>query len=65
MDCAIPPTELDELLTLVQRRCSGMERQEHGRDVREVLAAVFVVGAFAAMWPLYRSSPVAVVGVAP
>jgi hypothetical protein len=63
MDRSISSSELQDLLNVVQRRCAGMERSIHGRDVREILAAVFVVGAFAAMWPLYRSSPVAILGV--
>jgi hypothetical protein len=63
MDSSISSAELNELLDLVQQRCAGTERHVHGRDVREVLAALFVVGAFAAMWPIYRSSPVAVFGV--
>jgi len=64
MDRSISSSELQDLLNFVQQRCAGMERTIHGRDVREILAAVFVVGAFAAMWPLYRSSPVAMLGVA-
>src|SRR5271165_3581038 len=64
MDRSISTSELQDLLNVVQQRCAGMERTIHGRDVREILAAVFVVGAFAAMWPLYRSSPVAILGVA-
>jgi len=64
MDRSISSSKLQELLNVVQRRCAGMERSIHGRDVREILAAVFVVGGFAAMWPLYRSSPVAILGVA-
>jgi hypothetical protein len=64
MDRSISSSELQELLDVVQRRCAGSERTIHGRDVREVLAAVFVVGTFAAMWPLYRSSGVAILGVA-
>ena len=63
MERSISPSELDQLLSVVQGRCAEMERQVHGRDVREILAAVFVVGAFAAMWPIYRSSPVAILGV--
>jgi hypothetical protein len=64
MDRSISSSELQDLLDVVQRRCAGMEHSVHGRDVREILAAVFVVGIFAAMWPLYRSSPVAILGVA-
>ncbi len=64
MDRSISSSELEDLLDSVQRRYGGMERSIHGRDVREILAAVFVVGAFAAMWPLYRSAPVAILGVA-
>ncbi len=64
MDRSISSSELEDLLNVVQRRCAGMERSIHRRDVREILAAVFVVGGFAAMWPLYRSSPVAILGVA-
>ncbi len=64
MDRSISSSDLENLLDSVQRRYGGMERSIHGRDVREILAAVFVVGAFAAMWPLYRSSPVAILGVA-
>ena len=64
MDRSISSSKLQELLNVVQRRYAGMERSIHGRDVREILAAVLVVGAFAAMWPLYRSSPVAILGVA-
>lgn len=64
MDRSISTPELQDLLNVVQQRYAGMERSIHGRDVREILAAVFVVGAFAAMWPLYRSSPVAILGVA-
>ena len=41
-----------------------MERQVHVRDVCEVLAAVILVRAIAAAWPLYRSSLVAILGVA-
>ena len=64
MDRSISSSELHDLLNVMQRRCAGLERCIHGRDVREILAAVFVVGAFAAMWPLYRSSLVAILGVA-
>ena len=64
MDRSISSSELQDLLNVVQRRCAGMERTIHGRDIREILAAVLVVGAFSAMWPLYRSSPVAILGVA-
>jgi len=64
MDRSIASPELYELMSVVQQRCAGTERHVHGRDVREILAAVFVVGAFAAMWPLYRSSRVAILGVA-
>jgi len=63
MDRSISSSELQDLLNVVQHRCTGMERTIHGRDVREILAAVFVVGAFASMWPIYRSSPVAILGV--
>jgi hypothetical protein len=64
MDRSIPPNDLNDLVAVVERRCTETERQVRGRDTREVLAALVVVGAFAAMWPLYRSSPVAVFGVA-
>jgi hypothetical protein len=63
MDRAIPRAEIDQLLGVVQRRCAEMERQVHGRDIREILAAVFVVGVFAMMWPVYRTSLVAALGV--
>ena len=64
MDRSISASELNELFTDVQRRYARTERSIHGRDVREILAAILVVGLFAAMWPLYRSSPVAILGVA-
>jgi hypothetical protein len=64
MDRSVSSSEMQDLLDIVQRRCAGLERSIHGRDVREVLAAVFVVGAFAATWPLYRASRVAILGVA-
>ncbi len=57
-------SDLDALANDVQRRFAGVERQIRRRDVREVLAALLVVGIFGALWPSYRSSPVAVLGVA-
>jgi hypothetical protein len=63
MDRSISTSELENLLNDVQSRCTGMDRSIHWRDVREILAAVFVIGVFAAVWPLYRSSPVAILGV--
>jgi hypothetical protein len=64
MDRAIPTSELEKLLDMVQRRYAGIEHQVRGRDIREILVAVLVVGATAVMWPLCRSSPAAVLGFA-
>jgi hypothetical protein len=59
----VPPTELLQILAAVQQRYDRLERSIHRRDIREILAALFVVAAFAAMWPLYRTSFVACLGV--
>jgi hypothetical protein len=64
MDRSIPADQLGQLMDGVQRRCAGVERQVHWRDVREIIASVILVAIFASMWPLYRSSPVAILGVA-
>ena len=32
--------ELQDLLNVVQRRCEGLERTIHWRDIREILAAL-------------------------
>jgi hypothetical protein len=64
MDRSISADELEQLRSGVQQRCAGMERIVHRRDLREIVACLVVVAAFVAMWPLYRSSPVALVGVA-
>lgn len=63
LDRSLPPAEIDPFLLAVQQRYAELERQVHGRDVREILAALIVVGGFAALWPIYRSSPVAIAGV--
>ena len=63
MERSISPADLDQLFDVVQQRSSEMDVQIHGRDVREIIAAVLVVGVFAAMWPIYRSSTVAILGV--
>jgi hypothetical protein len=63
MERSISPSEFEQLLNVVQGRCADLERQVHGRDVREILAALIVIGAFAAMWPIYRASPAAILGV--
>ncbi len=58
-----PVTSSIELLRIVQHRCATLEKQVHSRDLREVLAALLVVGIFAPLWPVYRSSRVAMLGV--
>jgi hypothetical protein len=63
MDRSIPADQLDLLVRGIQERCRGMERIVHGRDLREIVACLVIVAAFAAMWPLYHSSAVALVGV--
>jgi hypothetical protein len=55
--------EMQQVLDGVQQRYSGLERSVHWRDMREILAVVVVVAAFAGMWPLYRSSLVGILGV--
>jgi hypothetical protein len=64
MDRSISPAELDDLMRVAQGRCSEMERQIHGRDLREILACALVIGLFAASLPACRSSPVALSGAA-
>ena len=65
MDRSLPPAEIDRLLGVVQERYAVLERQVHNRDVREILAAVLVVFLFApSLWPVYRQSLVAFLGVA-
>jgi hypothetical protein len=64
VDRPVSSTELQQVLVNVQQRCAGLERSVHWRDVREILAVVFGVAAFAAMWALYRTSFVASLGVA-
>jgi hypothetical protein len=56
--------ELQRLLMDAQRHFGGLERKIYWRDIREILAGVFVAGGFAAGWPIYRSSFVACLGVA-
>lgn len=56
--------ELQQFLGDAQRHFGSLERRIHRRDVREILAAMFVVVGFAAGWPIYRSFPVACLGVA-
>jgi hypothetical protein len=64
MDRTISATETHELFNAMQQRYFTMKKSIHGRDIREILAAILVVAAFAAMWPIYRKSSVAVLGVA-
>ncbi|HEX4144466.1 MAG TPA: hypothetical protein VHY91_13245 [Pirellulales bacterium] len=56
--------DLEKLLGKVRQDFGSLERKIHWRDLREILAAMFVVVAFAAGWPIYRSFPVACLGVA-
>ncbi|HEY2841105.1 MAG TPA: hypothetical protein VGJ26_18260 [Pirellulales bacterium] len=65
-EVARPAATVDpqQLLADAQRRVGSLERGVFWRDVREIMAAVFVVCAFGAAWPLYRSSLVATLGVA-
>jgi hypothetical protein len=60
---SLSTAELNDLLNVVQARCATMERHVRGRDIGEIVAAVIVVAAVASMWPLYRSSLAAVLGV--
>jgi hypothetical protein len=59
----MPSSELQQVLDTVQRRCAKLERSIHWRDVREILAALFVVAASGPMWPVLRTSRVAALGV--
>jgi hypothetical protein len=63
MERSISPSELHELLNHVQERYTSMERTIHGRDLREIVAALLVAVLFAALWPVYRSSLIAVSGI--
>jgi hypothetical protein len=57
-------TDPKQLLAGVQRRFGTLERTIFWRDVREFLAGLVGICAFAAFWPIYRTSLVASVGVA-
>ncbi len=48
----------------VQKRYQELELTVYRRDLREIVAALLAIGMFAAFWPIYRSSPVAIAGVA-
>jgi hypothetical protein len=63
MDRSIPAEELQKLMIGVQQRFGGMEKTVHGRDVREIVASLIVAVTFALMLPLFRSSPVAMLGI--
>jgi hypothetical protein len=56
------PTDWQPLLKDVQDRCAQLERVIQGRDLREILAALFVVAALGTAWPLLQTSRVAVAG---
>ena len=60
---SMPSLELQRVLAAVQRRCDKLEHSIHWRDIREILAALFVVAAFGPMWPIVRASRIAVLGV--
>jgi hypothetical protein len=60
----VPPPELQALFQQTERRCHETERVVYSRDLREIVAALVVVGAFAAILPLCRSSPASMLGVA-
>ena len=64
VDRPLTPAEVRQGLVVVQERYDKLERAVHRRDLREILTVVFVVAALAAMWPLYRASLVAGLGVA-
>jgi len=64
VDRPLPSEQVQQRFADVQRRYDKLERVIHWRDIREILAVVFVVAALAAMWPLYRASLVASLGVA-
>lgn len=61
-DRPMGPPEIRKVLEVVQGRYETVERTVHGRDVREILAALFVIAVFGAMWPIWRVSRVAIVG---
>jgi hypothetical protein len=63
MERSISPSEIQALLDSVQKQYANLERSIHGRDVREIVAALLVVALFVAGWPLCRSSPAAISGI--
>jgi len=59
----VAPAELEQLLAAVQQRYGRLERTIHRRDLREILAALFVAATFAALWPIVRSSFIGKLGI--
>lgn len=59
----VAAAELEQLFATVQQRYCRLEKNIHSRDLREILAALFVAAVFAALWPIVRSSLIGKLGI--